>query len=79
MRIIFAAGTDQYRHPHEAEPTPANRGLGRQMIALLLAAAFPIASSTAAGAAQPQSAAEQSPAPATQWLVSIRATRVFMW
>jgi hypothetical protein len=62
MRIMFAFGADRYRHPHESEPAPASQRLGRPMIGLLIATAFPIASPAIAEAEQPTTA-EQSPAP----------------
>ena len=66
MRIIFALGTDYYRHPRGPDSQSVNGGPERQIIALVLAAAFPVASPALAQDAQgePQPAQPETPAPA---------------
>jgi hypothetical protein len=52
MRIIFAPGTDFCRHPHGPDSELVSAGLERRMIALVLAATFPVASPALAQDAQ---------------------------
>lgn len=63
MRIIFAPGTDHYRHPRGPDSELVNLGLERRMIALVLAAAFPVASPALAQDAQHEPQPAQPPTP----------------
>jgi hypothetical protein len=62
VQISLPTGLDIFRHPHEFERA-GSRHLSRPMMAVLLAAAIPVASPALADEAQPQQPT-QAPAPA---------------
>lgn len=64
MQTNFRSGIVKFRHRSECDEATIGR-LNRPTIALLLAAAFPIASPAIAETAQPQTAEEQPPEPTT--------------
>ena len=63
MKTDFPCGIENCRHPHEGEAIRSDR-LTRPIMALVLAAAFPVGTSAHAQDAQPPRPAAQPPAPA---------------